>query len=69
MALPTASPGPSSTLTPIKKYRVPAPLRGHVFVKVSDSWWLWESPKNGGFDGFDLKSMLEKHEKPLQGFA
>jgi hypothetical protein len=26
-------------------------------------------PKNAGFHGFHMKSMVEKHAKPLQGFA
>jgi hypothetical protein len=43
--------------------------RDRAFVNVSDPWRFSESPKNGGFEGFHLKAMLEKHAKPLQGFA
>ena len=47
---------------------VPAPLRhcgrAFFFGRIAIL-----RPKNGGFEGFEMKSMVEKHAKSLQGFA
>ena len=47
-------------------------IDGSNILKIHHTWpvlWRLGSPKNGGIEGFHLKSTLEKHVKPLQGFA